>query len=554
MPNGMTSEPPGGGVFADFVLQRELGRGGMGVVYLARQPKLGRSVALKVILPNYAADPLFRRRFEQEVAHAASLDHPNVVPVFEAGESDGHLFMAMRYVEGTDLRSLLALQGRLGPHDAARITSQIGEALDAAHAHGLIHRDVKPGNILLAGSDASAHVYLTDFGLTKDTASQSGLTHTDQWVGTVDYVAPEQLAGDRIDARSDVYGMACVLYQMLAGRLPFGGNDAQKMWAHMNTPLPSLSSTEPALGRAFDSVIQRGAAKNPLDRYPSAGDLARAAGAAANGQTATVPERSVARGVAAAGITVSEPTPGPTPGSGWVPAPSTDPAAGSSAPTQAQSRGSNRLLVGVAVFAAVAAGVAGGAALVSSLNDGGTSSKTVKTLNAGRAASGDEGRGGSERTVIRTPNGDSTTSFPVTYRPYSPSDPDPDYGYVATVPSGRGWSSPVETHPTDGELLRTSISGPDGTLLVIDRTPTEVPTLGGGYDDVRHVSQPSFGTATEYLFSNSQSIPECNGAPCVDFLIDDGTGGGWGVLGGGPSLSVAEQIASQVTQSIGYGE
>lgn len=225
-------------------------------------------------------------------------------------------------------------------------------------------------------------------------------------------------------------------------------------------------------------------------------------------------------------------------------------------PTRLRDRSTNRLLVGVAVFGAVAAGLAGGAALVTSLNGGdNSSSETVKTVKADSAGSskGAVPRRGSRTIEFRAPNGGgSTTSFPIFFRSYSPSDP--NYGYVATIPSGSGWSSPVETHPTEGDLLRTSVSGPDGTLLIIDRTPTEIPTLGGGYDGVRHVSQPAFGSATEYLFTESQSIAECNGAPCVDFLINDGTGGGWGVLGGGPRLSVAHEIASEVTRSISYGE
>ena len=156
---------------------------------------------------------------------------------------------------------------------------------------------------------------------------------------------------------------------------------------------------------------------------------------------------------------------------------------------------------------------------------------------------------GTTTTATSTP---SVSSLVASYVPYQPSEP--TYGYVAEVPSGGGWTSPEESHPTSGSLLRTSLRGPDGTLLIIDRTPDEVPTLGGSYDSSNTVSQPTFGSATEYIFSRSQGLPDCNGRPCVDFLINDGSGGGWGVLGGGPSLAVAESIASHVAQSISFGD
>ena len=177
----------------DFRLERELGRGGMGVVYLAEEVRLGRHVALKLIAPDLAEDADFRHRFEREARIAAGLDHPNVVPLFAAGEVDGHLYLSMRYVEGTDLKSLLVERGRLDYPSATSIVAQVGSALDAAHARGLVHRDVKPANILLGRtSEGGFHAYLTDFGITKDSSEKTvGLTQTGQWIGTVDYVSPE---------------------------------------------------------------------------------------------------------------------------------------------------------------------------------------------------------------------------------------------------------------------------------------------------------------------------------------------------------------------------
>src|SRR4051795_13591100 len=275
----------------------------MGVVYLAEQVRLRRYVALKLIVPELAEDDEFRRRFERESQMAASLDHPNVIPVYEAGEAEGALFISMRYVEGYDLRAVIRSAGRIEPARAARLVGQLGDALDAAHARGLVHRDVKPANVLVAAGSLgspSEHAYLTDFGLTKHVSSSSGITHTGQWVGTLDYVAPEQISGGRLDARVDVYSLGCVLFEALTGRVPYPkDSDVAKMFAHMNEPPTPVSTLAPAAGWAFDAVIDRALAKAPEQRYPSAGDLGRAAVAASAGQHTTVPERSVAAGSAA---------------------------------------------------------------------------------------------------------------------------------------------------------------------------------------------------------------------------------------------------------------
>jgi hypothetical protein len=287
---------------AGYRIERQLGRGGMGVVYLAEQVRLRRYVALKLIVPELAEDEEFRRRFERESQMAASLDHPNVIPVYEAGEADGALFISMRYVEGHDLRAVIRAAGRLDPARAARLVGQLGDALDAAHARGLVHRDVKPANVLVAGEagTVSEHGYLTDFGLTKHVSSSSGITHTGQWVGTLDYVAPEQISGGQLDARVDVYSLGCVLFEALTGRVPYPkDSDVAKMFAHMNEPPAAVSALVPGAGLAFDAVVVRALAKTPDERYPSAGDLGRAAEAAAVGQLTTVPERSVAAGSAA---------------------------------------------------------------------------------------------------------------------------------------------------------------------------------------------------------------------------------------------------------------
>ena len=271
---------------AGYRIVRILGRGGMSVVYVAEHDWLQRKVALKVLAPQLADDERFRERFVRESRLAASLDHPNVIPIYEAGAAGGELFIAMRFVEGSDLRNLLQ-QGALEPARAIGILRQVAAALDAAHEQGLVHRDVKPANVLLArprSSEPVEHVYLSDFGLTKRSASDSAVTGTGQFVGTFDYAAPEQFKGETPDARTDVYALGCVLFECLTGRPPFRSeHDAGMMFAHLQEPPPLVTSERPDLPPEIDRVVGRAMAKSPDDRPRSAGELlngaARALGA-----------------------------------------------------------------------------------------------------------------------------------------------------------------------------------------------------------------------------------------------------------------------------------
>jgi predicted Ser/Thr protein kinase len=288
-----------GSRFAGYVIEGVAGRGGMGIVYRARQVRPSRTVALKVISPDLAADPGFRERFEHESEIAASIEHSNVIPVYEVGEESRLLYIVMRYVEGTDLGSVIAARGRLSPRETVRILDQLTAALDAAHARGLVHRDIKPANVLIAQEGGRDHVYLTDFGLAKLTAG-TDMTRSGTFVGTLAYAAPEQFEGRRVDARTDVYAGGGVLYHMLTGRVPFPrDSDAAIMWAHLSAEPPSVREVVPLSPPQLDEVIARAMAKEPQNRYPSAGDLGRDASAAAEGQRATVVERSVAVGPAA---------------------------------------------------------------------------------------------------------------------------------------------------------------------------------------------------------------------------------------------------------------
>jgi tRNA A-37 threonylcarbamoyl transferase component Bud32 len=276
----VSDDPRVGTEVAGYRIESLLGWGGMSVVYLAEDPRLKRRVALKLLAASLAEDPLFRDRFLRESELAASIDHPNIVPIYEAGAAEDNLFIAMRYVEGPDLRELLH-SGRMDQADAIGIVAQVASALDAAHARGLVHRDVKPSNVLLdrgARPDGSDHVYLADFGLTKRVSEGSRVGEDSRVLGTIDYVAPEQIAGEETDGRADIYSLGCVLYECLIGEPPFRrDSDIAVVFAHLEAEPPTPSAHRPELPAALDAVIARALAKEPERRYPSCRELVRAA-------------------------------------------------------------------------------------------------------------------------------------------------------------------------------------------------------------------------------------------------------------------------------------
>jgi serine/threonine protein kinase len=262
-----------------FRVESLIARGGMGVVYRALDHRLERPVALKLLAPELSDNARFRDRFVRESRLAAAVDHPNIIPIYEADEWNGLLYIAMRFVRGVDLHTAVVTDGPVDIDVALRVLSQAASALDAAHAVGLVHRDVKPGNMLVASSDtgrgrADGHVYLTDFGLTKRSTSLTGFTTVGHLLGTLDYVAPEQIRGEEVDARTDLYALTCVAFEMLAGDPPFvREQDSAILWAHMNDDPPSVSAVRTDLPAALDAVIARGMAKEPEERQESCGDL-----------------------------------------------------------------------------------------------------------------------------------------------------------------------------------------------------------------------------------------------------------------------------------------
>ena len=295
----MPTLPLVGDELAGYRLRAVLNRGGMAVVYEAENPRLGSLVALKVLAPELAADDVFRARFMNESRIAATLNHPNVIPIYDVGAAGDLLYLAMRYVVGSDLRALLKVQHQLPPGRALPLLGQVARALDAAHRRGLVHRDVKPGNILIeyGAEDDPDHVYLADFGITKHTTSRSGLTATGQFMGTIDYIAPEQIQGNPVDARTDVYSLGCVLFECLTGRVPFAKDvDAAVIWAHVEETPTAPSGLVPSLPPGIDEVIARAMAKDPGDRYPTCREFIGAAVAVTGGAQPAVPQGPVPQG------------------------------------------------------------------------------------------------------------------------------------------------------------------------------------------------------------------------------------------------------------------
>ena len=534
----------------------------MGVVYLAEQVRLRRLVALKLIVPELAEDEDFRRRFERESQLAASLDHPNVIPVYEAGEADGALFISMRFVDGDDLRALIRREGRLAPERAAGLIAQLGSALDAAHGRGLVHRDVKPANVLVTGEPGSEHAYLTDFGLTKHVSSSSGITHSGQWVGTLDYVAPEQIAGGALDARVDVYSLGCVLFEALTGQVPYPrDSDVAKMYAHLHDPPKPVSGLTPGVPGDFDGVIERALAKEPDDRFPSAGDLGRAALASAGGSANAVPERSVAAGEAAptALRRQQEPATAPSPS----PAQQTGPTAQQTGPTAQQTGPTAQIPVQppqqwqpaeperrrprwplVAGAALLVVGAAVAALLASGAFEGSEEprSTTVIVRETAPAADGGETTPGSGTAEEDDPAsaGETASYTSGTYSADYPAD----------------WQ--VLSDDVDkGAYTETRFQSPDGAATVlIDRTP------GAPLDPAAAAQEVESATAKTPGYRRVEFEPvELGGRPGFKWVFDLPSGrrvdyfttvGGtsFAVLGHGSDYSRAEAVARDVAESL----
>lgn len=262
-----------GAELAGYRIDALVGRGGTGVVYRATHTRLGRPAALKLLTGSLAADAEYRRRFEREARLAASLEHPHIVPIYDAGHAQDALYLAMRYIEGPDLATVIGHDGPMGPRRVCEVLAGVAEALDSAHHAGLVHRDVKPANILITARDQPAgrpHAWLCDFGIARHTASSSALTATGQFLGTLQYCAPEQIQGQPLDGRTDQYALACVVYHCLTGRVPYPADEpAAVMFGQLSADPPRPSTQVQGLPTGVDDVLARALAKQPTDRYPN---------------------------------------------------------------------------------------------------------------------------------------------------------------------------------------------------------------------------------------------------------------------------------------------
>jgi Protein kinase domain len=379
-----------GSTFAGCRIEAVAGRGGMGVVFRATQLALERPVALKAIVPEMASDRDYRERFQRESHLAASIEHPNVIPVYEAGDLEGTLYLIMRWVQGTDLRRLLTDGGRLSPGHAIGLLAPVASALGAAHRRGLVHRDVKPANVLIATDhgDDERHVYLTDFGIALRTDGES-MTRTGMFVGTLDYMAPERFEGGKGDARSDIYALGCMLFEALTGHVPYDRpTDLSKMFAHVNDPIPSARAEVDAIPAQFDALIQRAMAKRPEDRYATAGELATAL--ADTVRELDTAERATAMMPSAPQPTVVQQAPPPPPSPLPATAVPRAPHTAHTAPT-AQTPGTRRR--SLARWLAALALVAVAAVVVVALSSGGGGARSPGRSTPGGGSSGAGSRG-----------------------------------------------------------------------------------------------------------------------------------------------------------------
>lgn len=407
-----------GTVFAGHRIDGVAGRGGMGVVYRATHLALDHVVALKVIAPDLAHDERFRERFKRESRVAVSIRHPNVVPIHHAGEEDGVLFVTMDFVAGSDLRALVSSAGRLEPKRAANLVAQVASALDAAHERGLVHRDIKPANVLIERRGEREHVFLTDFGLTKRAEGATEMTASGAFIGTLEYMAPEQIRGADLDGRTDVYALGGVAFAALTGRAPFAHvtEDVAKLYAHLNDMPPRASEVVEGLPPAIDPVLERAMAKQREDRYATAGEFARALAAAAEGEVeptreavAAMPPPAPDEPTREAGPPTEtlatqeapgEPSPATAARSRETAVPATAPLRREPGP----AHGRRRALAVLAALAVVGA-VAGVVALTGGGEDGGSATEA----NAGGSATGGGGGAQDEFALERIPAGD----FPV---------------------------------------------------------------------------------------------------------------------------------------------
>ena len=508
---------------AGYVIEERVGSGGMAVVYRARDDVLGRMVAIKVLSPALAMDREFRTRFLRESRAVAAVDEPHIVPVYGAGEANGVLYIATRFVADGDLARLQrAAGGPLPPAQVADIISQVASALDAAHAAGIVHRDVKPGNILVEFPPGRLEqVYLSDFGLSKSTTAVStGLSVAGRFMGTPDYCAPEQVTGGRVDGRTDEYSLACVAFGLLAGVVPFGGADSlSRLYAHVNSPVPALTAIRPDVPAAVDRVLARGMAKDPAARFESCAAFAWALRAALANVAQDAGTDTIDAGRAGPWI------PGPPPA---TQPPVTQPPVTQPPVTGRPPRRNTALIVGGSAAAAVvvAAGVIAGVALTGhhgGTNPGASHTATTHASSGGTAAASSGGATTAPAETIHTGTATLLASLSAPGgKPMTDAFFSADGNYIAAAGTG---SDVFVFSAQTLKLVNTvsiaakdsgfplSFSSDDTTVFVVDFTQGELYDLDIATGKTTHV----------YSLPSGQELYTTNGSSVVDAVSSDGT-------------------------------
>ena len=556
-----------------FEILEIVGHGGMGTVYRARQEFFDREVALKVVQPQLASDSDFTARFRSEMKHAALIDHPNVVPVYAAGESNGLLYIAMKLIRGENLATRLKTAGPLPPEAAVELAAQVASALDEAHDEGFVHRDVKPANILLA--EGSDQAYLTDFGIAKSLEASQSLTATGHGVGTIKYVAPEQIQGESLDRRADVYSLGCVLFEMLTGSLPFDeGSDAAILYAKVNDELRLPGEVDADL-RSFDRALDRALSRDPADRFDSAGELAAGAWDALEGDEDSELETETLTGVDDTAV-LPLPVPEAAPAKTLRPAPrprEPDPGIPSRRPPDAipsrskiaPARGPDRRLRIAAAGAVLVCTVLIVGLLIARSGDDTGDGKTAGNKSAATGKQAKQKEPAATASAEPEPEPEVEAEVP-------PADAETDAApasTLATVAESRslfetevpeGWIPSQVDQSDSGRFTNTWISPEDERVSVlIDSQPTgeEDPSAIDSAASVRDQTSGSAGYA-EIVFEET----ELNGLPAARWVFDVGSerkvdyffydcGIGVAVLGAAPRSDFAtyEDVFADVAES-----
>ena len=530
-----------GDTFAGYLIEGELARGGMGVVFRARDVELDRVVALKLIRPDLSEDDAYRQRFRAESRTAARIEHPNVVSIYEAREREGTLYLVMQFVHGHDLRAEIVERGRLEPERAVTLVEGAAAGLEAVQAAGLVHRDVRPANILITEREGEPRALVTDFGVARAAAATTSMTETGQFVGTLDYVAPEQLQGLPVDARTDVYALGCLLYETITGQVPFPGTEGPaKMFGHVHGEVKPIDPSLGAEAAALAPVVRRALEKRPDDRFPSAGDLGRAARAALTGRAPVAAERTVGIGDAApapsaglAAATVADaPLPPPPSNAPPPPPPSTEPQPRRPSrrlsdgedwePPQRKRKGGRGKVLGGVLIALIAVGLAAAAVLLatSGKDDGGGEEQTtvaqqrdsrtttvtetaldgstITTTTVGRASPDPSADAAADAAAARVAKEGFTVEDTSAY--------DPNMTLNALVGSGSGGQ--MVFFFVDGDYIGTDTADPSGDIDIVSTSDTVTEVSYGIYVPEDPDCCPSGGRQTvRYSWSGSELQP-----------------------------------------------